>query len=250
MNILILCNEIKINIITTIIIKLFYFNNIVLMPNNDPYETGLVERDNSSNWFGGVGHSYAYCITPPQEYAMKTYKAKNIDSWAGTIAGYTGSFFTGIPGTVHTDCNGIIGNKYGLNTGAKCIDKQGILQTKYSYIDNTTSGFSAGQVPGTLYSAGKIPFSSAKIGISFFDDLHPPCSKVKLKYHLVDSAKKEKAKNDWTKPVHVADHEIDLIDDSNIEEAFSNNNNDKDNLVINLLLLSIFTIIVFKLLNK
>ena len=138
-----------------------------------------------------------------------------------------------------------------LNTGANCIDKHGILQPRYTYINNTTTGFGAGIVPGTLYSAGRIPYSSLKVGMSFIDDLDPSCSKVKLSYHLVDSAKEKKANYGWTKPVHVADDEIKKIDKTNYDEAFSNiNNNDKDNLAINFLLLVILTIIVFKLFNK
>lgn len=244
---------------------------------NNPYTTGLVERENSLNWFGGVGHSYAYCITPAHQYATNTngaisctndkgmydpescrdqdpWSMKNIIAWGKTVGGYTGSFFTGIEGTIHTDCNGIIGNKYGLNTGATCKDKNGILQPRYAYIDNTTSGTTSGQIPGTLYSAGKIPIQAGYMGASFFSELKPSCSKVRLNYHLVDSAKEEDASTGWTKAVHVPDDEISWIDNSNYEEAFSNininNNNKNHNLAINFLLLGILGIIVFKLLNK
>tara|TARA_Y100000816_G_C26062696_1_gene558172 strand:+ start:139 stop:885 length:747 start_codon:yes stop_codon:yes gene_type:complete len=246
---------------------------------NNPYNTGLVEKDNLSEWFGGVGHSYAYCITPAHQYATTTNGAiscttdkgiydpdscrdqdywgmNNIWAWGKTVGGYTGSFFTEMPGTVHTDCNGIIGNKYGLNTGATCKDKHGVLQPRYTYINNlvTISGEAAGQIPSTLYSAGKIPIQSFKMGESFFNELKPSCSKVRLNYHLVDSANEGQYSSDFTKPVHVADDEIEKIDDSNKIEAFSNininNNNKNDNLTINFLLLGILGIIVFKLLNK
>lgn len=244
---------------------------------NDPYNTGLVEKDNLSEWFGGVGHSYAYCVTPPVEYAntwgadsctnekgfydpdscrQDNMSMKNIKAWGGTILGYTGSFFNEIKGTVHSDCNGITGNKYGLSTGTKCIDKQGILKPKYTYINNTTSGLLAGQIPGTLYSAKKIPMSSVKIGTSFVSDLKPQCSKVRLKYHLVDSTKEGQARSGLTRPVHVANDELRSSHmNSNYQDAFSNinnnnNNNHNNNLAINLLLLAILSIIVFKLLNK
>ena len=250
---------------------------------NDPYKTGLVEIDNidgdsNINWLGGLGHSYAYCINTPKElsehhgaesctddkgfYNPNVCKHKdfwnmdNIMAWSATIGQYTGSFAYGIPETMHKDCGNVMGNKYGLNTGAKCRDRQGILQPKYTYIDNTTSELLAGSIPGTMHSASKIPVSSFNIGKSFFDDLTPDCRKVRLKYHLVDSTKQKEAKSDFTHPVHVANDEIKDIDESNYKEAFSNINTnsntniEKDILVLKLLLITILAIIILKLLNK
>ena len=165
---------------------------------NDPYKTGLIKKNNFSDWIGGLGHSYAYCVNPSDDYSKlngaksctdpKTgffnpalckdkdkWSMNNIWAWGKTITGYTASFAVEIPGAIHTDCNRITGNKYGIYTGSKCEDSNGDLQDKYNYINNTTSKI--GYVPGTLYSAGRIPLSSFKIATSFYDDLNPKCKR-------------------------------------------------------------------------
>lgn len=138
-----------------------------------------------------ISHPYSYCIKPTDEMlgdaeANKFGFDKTIATASGLMVYATGLFSDNE--VISEDCEGILGNKYVLETGVTCSNGD----PKHKYINNTgcknmltgRTSKNCGSIPAALSSASKI--NGTGLIKAFTGESTPDCVKVKMKCHIVD----------------------------------------------------------------
>tara|TARA_B110001452_G_scaffold28929_1_gene22757 strand:- start:6965 stop:7744 length:780 start_codon:yes stop_codon:yes gene_type:complete len=145
--------------------------------------------------FGGSPHPYSWCIKPVEEMVDQSIEPEAwglrlTAKYVGGLFNYADTLICDPKKGIAANCDGILGNKYVLETDNKCKDGS----TLYKYVDNVSDGGNIltggrpsicnGLIPSALGSATKI--NALGILNSFIADPKPECMKVNLKCHLVN----------------------------------------------------------------
>ena len=144
-----------------------------------------------------ISHPYSYCIKPTDEMLGDAEANPYgfdlaIATGAGLVTYATGLFTDN--SVISEDCNGILGNKYVLETGVTCSNGE----PRHAYINNTgcknmlsgRTSDNCGSIPAALSSASKI--NGTGILNAFAGEATPDCVKVKMNCHIIDPKTKSK----------------------------------------------------------
>ena len=158
------------------------------------------------NNFGGKGHPYSYCIKPVDEMIPDSdrntsdYGMELTAEYVAGIFKYGNGLVCDPEASIKSECKGILGNRYVLETQQKCqlVDDNGnptgIEKNLSEYINNESDGSSIltggtpsecrGVIPSTLGAVGKI--NAFGILGAFLGPTKPLCKRVNVKCHLID----------------------------------------------------------------
>jgi hypothetical protein len=172
---------------------------------------------------GGTTHNYSYCIRPPPTNYMDAGSAMsmaNVGRVFTEVSRYVDYLIVRPDGVTRNDCyqiraapfphKPVIGNKYVLKTGLKCIpidpatnkticntaDNTPIEKTLYKYINNVSDGSNFltgggsnpggnGLLPAIAGNIGTLATNIVGVATSFAEESKPYCMEAKMSCHII-----------------------------------------------------------------
>jgi len=172
---------------------------------------------------GGTTHNYSYCISPPPTDYMDAgspMSMANVGRVFNELSKYVDYLIVKPDRATRNDCyqirapglpdKPVIGNKYVLKTGLKCIpidpatnkticntaDNTPIEKTLYKYINNVSDGSNFltgggsnpggnGLLPAIAGNIGTLATNIVGVATSFAEESKPYCMEAKMSCHIV-----------------------------------------------------------------